>query len=188
MDKAAVEQTFTLAALESLNAFPIRPAGLALVSLAENVTFRVTDSNDGAAYVLRLHRPGYHTLDELNSERMWIRALTGAGIAVPRPLAARDGRDYVAVFIPATGQQRYAGMSRWSEGELLADVLRYTRNVDIFENYFEQLGSIAAAMHDQASSWRAPSIFKRHALDRNGLVGKAPFWGPFWEHPALSGV
>ena len=59
--------------------------------LAENVTFKVTD-RAGSAYVLRLHRPGYHTLDELVSERAWIRGLAEAGIDVPTGLPARDGR------------------------------------------------------------------------------------------------
>jgi Ser/Thr protein kinase RdoA (MazF antagonist) len=185
MDKAAAEKAYAPAALESLDAFAIGPAQLQLVSLAENVTFRVTDRND-TVYVLRLHRPGYHTLDELNSERVWIRALADAGIAVPRPLVARDGRDYVAVSVAVTGERRYAGMSHWTEGELLANVLRHSRNVGEHDAYFAQLGSIAASMHNQANRWRVPSSFKRHALDSDGLVGDAPFWGPFWEHPVLS--
>jgi Ser/Thr protein kinase RdoA (MazF antagonist) len=169
-----------------LDAFPIESAGLELVSVSENVTFRVRDANDGAAYVLRLHRPGYHSLDELMSERVWIRALGDAGIAVPSPLTARDGREYVAVSISATGERRYVGVSRWTEGRLLADVLRQTENVGEIEGYFEQLGVLAATMHNQASGWRVPADFRRHALDSDGLMGEAPFWGRFWEHPELS--
>ena len=62
---------------------------LDLVSVSENATFRVTDRRDGVAYVLRLHRPWYHTHDELIAERIWIRALGAAGIAVPTPLPRR---------------------------------------------------------------------------------------------------
>jgi Ser/Thr protein kinase RdoA (MazF antagonist) len=186
MDKAAASEAYTPAAREALNAFPIDPTGLELVSVSENVTFRVHDATDGAAYVLRLHRPGYHSLDELVSERTWIRALADAGIAVPPPLNARDGRDYVGVSIAATGEHRYAGVSRWTEGRVLAEVLRQSESVGEVERYFEQLGVIAAAMHDQASGWRTPADFRRHALDTDGLMGEAPFWGRFWEHPGLS--
>src|SRR5436190_18703761 len=122
MDKEAIGRTFMPAAQVALKSFPIDAGDLTLVSMAENVTFKVTD-REGGAYVLRLHRPGYHTLDELVSERAWIRALAEAGIDVPDAVAARDGRDYVAVTIPATGEQRYAGMLRWTEGRLLSDVL-----------------------------------------------------------------
>jgi Ser/Thr protein kinase RdoA (MazF antagonist) len=185
MDKEAIGRTFMPAARAALEFFPIDAADLTLVSLAENVTFKATD-RDGSAYVLRLHRPGYHTLDELVSERAWIRGLAGAGIDVPGGVSARDGRDYVAVTIPATGEQRYAGMLRWTDGRLLSHVLAETSDDTVVEDYFAQLGSLTAAMHNQASTWQPPPGFQRHALDSEGLMGEAPHWGPFWEHRSLS--
>lgn len=186
MDRETVDRTFTPAARDVLEAFPIDAGDLALVSLAENVTFKVVDRRDGGAYVLRLHRPGYHTLEELVSERSWIRALADAGIEVPSALPARDGRDYVPVTIPATGEQRFAGMLRWTNGRLLSDVLAETSEDSVVENYFAQLGALTASMHDQASAWQVPPGFRRHALDADGLMGDAPHWGPFWEHRSLS--
>lgn len=185
MDKEAIGRTFTPAAQAALKSFPIDPVDLTLVSLAENVTFKVTD-RAGSAYVLRLHRPGYHTLDELVSERAWIRGLSQAGIDVPDAVSARDGRDYVPVTIPATGEQRYAGMLRWTEGRLLSHVLAETSDERVVEGYFAQLGALTAAMHIQASAWRPPAGFTRHALDSDGLMGAAPHWGPFWEHRSLT--
>jgi Ser/Thr protein kinase RdoA (MazF antagonist) len=186
MDREAVDRTFTPAARAALDAFPVDAGDLALVSLAENVTFKVADRRDGGAYVLRLHRPGYHTLDELVSERTWIRALAEAGIDVPRPVSACDGRDYVRITIPVTGEQRFAGMARWTGGRLLSDVLAETGDLSVIEDYFTQLGTIVASMHNQASAWQPPPAFRRHALDRDGLMGDAPHWGPFWEHRSLS--
>ena len=186
MDKEAIGRTFTPAARAALEAFPIEAGDLTLVSLAENVTFKVADRRDGSAYVLRLHRPGYHTLDELVAERAWIRALAEAGIDVPSAVSARDGRDYVPVTIPATGEQRFVGMARWTEGRLLSDVLAETSDNRVIEDYFAQLGALTAAMHNQASTWRPPTGFRRHALDSDGLMGQAPHWGPFWEHRSLS--
>lgn len=186
MDKEAVERIFEPAARAALNAFPIDWSDLALISLSENVTFKVSDRQDVRAYVLRLHRPGYHTLDELVSERAWIRALGEAGIDVPTPVLARDGRDYVPVVIPATGERRFAGIAQWTEGRLLSEVLAETTDNRQVENYFAQLGTLTASMHDQASAWRPPPGFKRHALDSDGLMGEAPHWGPFWEHASLT--
>jgi Ser/Thr protein kinase RdoA (MazF antagonist) len=186
MDEETADRTFTPAALAALQSFPVDASDLTLISLAENVTFRVRDRRDGGAYVLRLHRPGYHTLDELVSERSWIRALAEAGIDVPGSVSARDGRDYVPVTIPATGEQRYAGMVRWTEGRLLSDVLAETTDQGVVGNYFAQLGALTASMHNQAGAWRPPPGFTRHALDHDGLMGDAPHWGPFWEHRSLS--
>src|SRR6185312_16872638 len=123
---------------------------------------------------------------ELVSERAWIRALADAGIDVPSPVPTRDGRDYVPVTIPATGEQRFAGMLRWTEGRLLSHVLAETSDPTVIEDYFAQLGALTAAMHNQASAWRPPPGFTRHALDSDGLMGDAPHWGPFWEHRSLT--
>ena len=186
MASGAPGENFTPAAWDALKAFPVDPVDLKLVALSENVTFRVTDRRDGRAYVLRLHRPGYHSQAELDSEPMWTRALNQAGIPAPVALSAHDGRHYVPVSVAAIGEQRLAGMAHWTEGELLSDVLDRTKDMAAVAGYFRQLGGMVAAMHNQASGWRPPVGFTRHVLDVDGLMGEAPFWGPFWDHPAFS--
>ena len=114
------------------------------MSLAENVTYRVVDRRDGAAYALRLHRPWYHTHDELISERAWVRALADAGIAVQMPVRTRDGQEYASVTIPGTGEKRFAGLARWTTGRVLAEVLRETTDTAIAEQHFAQLGAVTA--------------------------------------------
>ena len=150
MDDASVSAAYLTAAHEALRAFPIEPAEVSFVSLSENVSFRVTDARDRADYVLRLHRPTYHTLEELEAERVWIRALAEAGIAVPSPLTTRDGREYTTVAIAATGERRHVGLARWTTGDVLAERLRHSEDVGLIEGYFGQLGAIMAAMHNQA--------------------------------------
>ena len=49
MGDETVDRTFTPAAHAALAAFPIEARDLTLVSLSENVTFRVTDGRDGRA-------------------------------------------------------------------------------------------------------------------------------------------
>ncbi|MPZ33647.1 MAG: phosphotransferase [Rhodospirillales bacterium] len=177
---------FRPAALAALRAFPIEPDGLELVSLAENVTYRVVDRRDGVAYALRLHRPWYHTLDELVSERAWVRALAEAGIAVQAPVRAREGQEYAAVTVPGTGEKRFAGLARWTTGRVLAEVLRETTDMQIAEHHFTQLGALAASLHDQAATWQPPATFTRNALDADGFMGSTLHWGPFWDHQGLS--
>lgn len=177
---------FRPAALEALKAFPIEPDGLELKSLSENITYRVVDRRDGLPYVLRLHRPWYHTHDELVSERDWIRALDEAGIAVQAPMRTRDGQEYAAIIIPATRERRFAGLARWTTGRVLAEELRETTDTGLIVRRFEQLGALTASLHNQAAAWRPPAAFRRHALDADGLMGGTPHWGPFWDHGGLS--
>jgi Ser/Thr protein kinase RdoA (MazF antagonist) len=173
------------AAEAALRAFPITPGTLTFVNVSENVTFKVTDARDGAAYVLRLHRPWYHDHQALKSERVWIRALAEAGVGVPPPVPTRDGEDYVRVAT-ADGEQRWAGLARWIDGEILAEVVDRETDPAALAACFESLGGIMAALHDQSEAWTPPEGFKRHVLDEAGLLGEAPFWGPFWDHPILS--
>ncbi len=185
MDRAAAARAYLPAARQAIAAFPVRPADLTPVWISENVTFRVTDARDGAAYALRLHRPGYHDLPALTSERVWTRALAAAGIGVPAGVRTLAGDDFAPVHIPHAGETRFAGLTAWTEGEVLADRLEREGLGDA-PGRFRRLGAVIAALHTQAAGWTPPGGFTRHALDTAGLMGEAPWWGRFWESPALS--
>jgi Ser/Thr protein kinase RdoA (MazF antagonist) len=43
-------------------------------------------------------------------------------------------------------------------------------------------------MHKQSTLWKEPPGFTRQRLDLDGLLGEAPRWGRFWEHPDLTEV
>lgn len=183
---AAAEQAYAPAARQALAAFGIEASDLRFVYLSENVTFRATEARSGARLVLRLHRPWYHDIAALRSEHLWTRALTQAGIAAPEPLVTPDGQSFVQVEIPAMGEQRWAGLARWVEGELLAEVVAQESDTAVIAGYFAQMGALLAALHNQATAWLPPPGFRRHALDADGLMGPAPFWGPFWDNAAFS--
>ena len=174
------------AALEALKAFPVTPDQVELVSLSENVTFRVTDSATGTAYVLRLHRPGYQTLAGLNAERAWTRALSKAGIATQRGVRTRGGDYFHEVEIGHTGERRFAGMTEWTEGTLFGDHLSDNAGTTERKRCFQQIGALAARIHNQSSAWTPPDDFERPHYDSDGLLGEHPHWGRFWEHPNLT--
>ena len=166
-----------------MDAFGLAGSALSPVAVSENVTFRV-DGLDGDAYVLRLHRPGYHSLAELDSERAWTAALAGAGMEVPRGVTTNGGRHYVEV-VAADGERRYAGVTRWIEGTPLGRVLG-AADADEHLPHFDAIGAIAATVHNQSSGWAAPEGFTRHAFNGEGFFGETPFWGRFWDSPLLS--
>lgn len=172
-------------ARQALQQYPIKAADISLLARAENISFKVADES-GELYTLRLHRPAYHTLEELKSERMWTKALLQAGIHVPEPISTRDGRDHVDVDIPQLGEHRYASLSRWAPGEPLMRLIREGHSQAQLEMYFRKLGGLIATMNNQATQWHPPAEFKRHALDADGLMGTQPFWGKFWERSDLS--
>jgi Ser/Thr protein kinase RdoA (MazF antagonist) len=172
-------------ARSALNEWDLDVAEIELETVSENTVFRVVTA-DAENYVLRVHRPGYHTFEELKSEHMWTKALNATGISAPVPKHARDGRDYVEVPVPGSNDSRYVGIAHWIEGIPLASILENEKDETVIIDYFRQLGNFAATIHDQSSAWTIPPDFTRHALDADGLMGDTPFWGPFWESPELT--
>lgn len=161
--------------------WPIEARSMKFVASRENSVFRVTAAT-GDAYALRIHRPGYHTLEELESEIAWTTALRAAGIGTPSPIATRSGDWYAAVEYGSSGDRRFVGMMEWIDGVGLDAAVRSGDHLAIHR----ELGSLMAVLHDHAARWTPPSNFTRHALDGDGLVGDVPWWGQYWSMPELS--
>lgn len=158
---------------------------LNLVSISENTVFRACDSDD-REYVLRIHRLGYHTFDELVSEHIWTRALRDAGIEAPEAIPTARGDEYATVPVPGTGEIRHVGLATWAPGTALQRLVGSNGGNSAPPEHYESLGRLMALLHDHATHWNPPPQFTRHKLDADGLMGESPFWGCFWTHPQLS--
>ena len=67
-------------------------AELKFLSHSENTTFLASDPSTGARLILRVHRIGYHTPEEIRSELEWIRALIDERVIdTPKPIPDCDG-------------------------------------------------------------------------------------------------
>ena len=74
-----------------------RDSPLRLLSLSENATYLV---DDGDPMVLRVHRPGYHSLEAIRSELRWMAALREqTPVVTPELIPARDGSDVVSATV-----------------------------------------------------------------------------------------
>jgi Ser/Thr protein kinase RdoA (MazF antagonist) len=131
---------------------------LTLLNRSENETWRAGD------IILRLHRQGYHTRDEIASELAWLTALQDLpGLRAVKPLAGRhglvtelDGRVLVG-FAPIQGQELQPG--------------------DDLAKWFAPLGEITARLHLHARSWTPPPGFTRKRWDVETILGPRPHWG-----------
>jgi Ser/Thr protein kinase RdoA (MazF antagonist) len=172
----------------ALPEWDLRVAKIELVSRSENVVFRV-DTKDDRTYALRVHRPGYHTLSELESESLWTSALNEAGVGAPVAEPTRARNHYAVVSVPDTQEVRHVGLIPWFAGVPLNEMIDKAEDAadDVSRNsHFEQLGRLMATMHEQAVDWNPPADFERHSLDVDGFMGNAPFWGRFWDIPGLT--
>jgi Ser/Thr protein kinase RdoA (MazF antagonist) len=186
LESAAFLDEMRALALTALRDWDLEVANLAPIKVRENAVFRI-DLADGGRAVLRVHRSGYHSDAELNSEFIWMRALETAGIPVPRVIRSRHGRDFEVVAMPAIGGARQIDVFEWIDGRQLGSVESGIsgESAAIAEQY-QMIGAVAARMHNHAVDWQCPAGFRRHAWDAAGLVGEQPFWGRFWELAALT--
>lgn len=170
-------------ARRALEQWDLEVRDVKLVNRSENIVFRVTAA-DGGVFVLRMHRPGYHSYAELVSEQLWTAALGEAGIDVPVPHPTRKGEPYGQAAV--LGEIRQVGLLEWVEGETMGTLMAANADSTDAGHRFRQLGALLAAMHDQACRWQPPPTFVRPAVDADGLMGEAPGWGRFWEAAALT--
>ena len=172
-----------IAARSALKAFPINPTHVELISHSENHTFHVRDSKD-SSFVLRIHRPEYHTLEELQSEHLWTEALRATGIDVPVFVKTKECGGYTSVTLGGT--RRYAGMLEWVEGEPLSHLIDSEKDLTVLSHWYSILGELIATLHEHAVDWSIPENFTRHSFDLDGFAGENPFWGRYWEAPVFS--
>lgn len=161
-------------------------ATLAPIKVRENAVFRIDFAAGGRA-VLRVHRHGYHSDPELESEFSWLRALEAAGVRVPRVILSRHGRHFETVAFSGGGGSRQIDVFEWVDGRQLGSIEDGVGGgCGSLADQYRQIGAIAARMHNHTQGWRPPPGFRRHAWDAEGLVGEQPFWGRFWELDALT--
>jgi Ser/Thr protein kinase RdoA (MazF antagonist) len=161
----------------ALGRFGLDPNATAtLCNVSENHTYRIDDPATGSRFALRVHRPGYHSPGEIDSELTWLDALRADGVVeTPTVLPATDGRRVVSVRTPELGARNVV-LFEWLPGtEPDLD------GGDAATTQFETLGAISARMHRHSRAWRAPAGFSRPRWDYEHTLGPRGHWGPWRE-------
>ena len=79
-------------ASRALALYPISVRSVDFLNHGENATFRIEDGH-GRRYLLRVHRPDYHTPAAIEEEALWLEHIAaGTGLAVPVPVRSTAGR------------------------------------------------------------------------------------------------
>ncbi len=170
------------AVARALGAWPFDVSSIELLSVSENLVFRVALVDDSPV-VARLHRHGYNTLVELESEHAWVCAINESGsLAASRPIEAADGRSHVEVEV-ADGDRRFVGVVDWVDGRPLSRELEDAESADAVADWYREVGVVLGGLHRQSETWGRPSSFRRRSWDVDGMVGPDPEWGRFWEVP-----
>jgi Ser/Thr protein kinase RdoA (MazF antagonist) len=142
-----------------------------LLNVSENATFAMSDVSDGRELVLRVHRVGYSSAEEIRSELAWIDALRDAGvIETLTPVPGGNGEYVQTLTSPSGRPSRHAVAFERLPGK------EPDAGVDAL-SWFERLGEVSAKMHLHSKSWRLPAGFRRKRWDVEAMVGQNAYWG-----------
>jgi Ser/Thr protein kinase RdoA (MazF antagonist) len=167
-------------ARRALPRFGIAPAApLELIHHRENAVFRVEDPADGSRWAMRVHRPGYHTSDEIRSELRWMDALREAGVPTPRARPGTDG-DPLQHVTPSGGDTPLqVDVLAWIEGRSLA-----AGGEDL--EVHRLVGRTSALIQQHGRAWTPPPGFSRPVWDVDALIGPRALWGDYADLAVLA--
>ena len=161
---------------KALGLWGLEGANFVFVAGRENRIYKVT--HNGNSLALRFKRPGYRDRAELQSELDWLAEMARVGLSVPQPLPSLKGQ----LIEQVDGQ--YIDLITWMSGTPLGISRQPLQLLDPIDT-FSRLGAEMAKLHTACDAWITPSEFTRCVWDADGLLGKRPVWGRFWENPTL---
>lgn len=144
-----------------------------LIVLSENATYMVKNkkTNENAG-VLRVSRPGYHTLSELESEMNWLRQINDyTPLVVANPINGTDGKP-VQQVTGSDGNVYYCIICDYLPG-----IEPDESNAAKIVKDFEVLGETTAYLHRQASIWNGTKSIDRIEWTYDNIIGQTAAWG-----------
>lgn len=137
---------------------------------ADSANNRVEQLSGSEKYVLRVSRPGYHSLPELEAEMEWIQKISeDTSLILASPLVNEEGKRIVRVC--TDGQIFYGVLRQMLSGEHPGSTGVQT------EEEFEQAGEIAARLHEQVISWNGSMDLNRPVWDYESMLGSKGLFG-----------
>jgi Ser/Thr protein kinase RdoA (MazF antagonist) len=179
LDHDAFMRSIGLLAETALPRWGLDGARLTMINHSENTTYKV-EQPGRPPVILRVHRPGYHTVNGIRSELAWMRALQADdNVHTPQAIPARDGQDIQTVSHPSLPTPRNCVLFAFIEGE------EPRQDHDLTEP-FKRLGEVTARTHEHSRRWKRPPYFERTIWDFEHSLGAMPNWGPWLEGPDMT--
>ncbi|WP_440997723.1 phosphotransferase enzyme family protein [Arhodomonas sp. SL1] len=153
-------------------------ASARLLNVSENATYLV-ESPDGSKSVLRIHREDYHSERAIECELAWSQALRDEGyVNTPAAIPGANGKAVQSATSEELPNPRHMVMFEYVPGE------QPDENRDLV-GPFEELGEMAARLHEHAIRWPRPQPFKRLVWDLDAVYGSGATWGNWRRGPNL---
>ena len=144
-----------------------------MLNVSENATFLAEDPFLGKRVIFRVHRPDYHTEQEIESELKWISALQQENVVhTAAPMPTIQGN--LLHRIHDSEQERLIVAFEFVKGEepaIHGDLVPW----------FEKLGEVTARLHVHSRNWKRPEGFMRKYWNIDTMVTPEGYWGDWRE-------
>ena len=157
-----------------------------LIKYRENAVFAIR-STTGERFVMRVHRPGYRSDQQILSEIEWSAALRESGIFTPEVVPTTAGDLLSIVEVPGVPEARQCDLIAWVDGDPLGTLEGgVSGDEQHVRGCYKTLGKLAGRIHAHGRSWRSSPNFDRPHWSIAALIGDSPTFGRFWELDCMS--
>jgi Ser/Thr protein kinase RdoA (MazF antagonist) len=140
-----------------LSHYEIQDPQLTYHGFETNLLYRVTTAR-GEYFMLRLAYPGWRTLLDLQSEALWINALSrDTDIPVPKIKPANSGDLVLDIASPDVPDHWYMTLMQWVPGRLLG--------YHLTEHNLKKMGRLFAELHIHGAAWQPPANFTQRRFE-----------------------
>ncbi len=144
-------------ALAALPRFGLEGATCRLIGFSTNAIFDVRTSA-GAQFALRIASHGWRTLNDLQSEAMWLEALArDTDLCTPRVIRAVNDERVVSMQVDWVPAPLHITLTTFLPGVLLGKRLTETN--------LTKMGALFARLHQHGKSWQPPADFTTRTFE-----------------------
>lgn len=149
---------------------------------SENFTYRLESKKEGIQYALRVNRPGYHSMEELTAELVWMKALRAdTDIQMADVIPGKDGKLLQELSLSGTEDRYVCTLFSFVEGEGIRGIEK-----ERLVKYQWDIGAITAKLHNHAVKWNPDNTLPRFTWDWEDLFGPSSRWGEWEKNQKLS--
>ena len=155
---------------------------VSLLKYSENIIYKV-EFGKSEPVVFRIHRPGYHDIEELEGEIRWMDEIhKETDVELPVVYRGRNG-GFLQKMHTSGGVDVYCSVISFLYGNPLGELTD-----DLLLDGLKKLGEITAKLHVQSINRDKSVKIKRFSWDINNLFGDNGdgIWGTWRDFPGLT--
>lgn len=155
---------------------------VSLLKYSENIIYKV-EFGKSSPVVFRIHRPGYHDIEELEGEIRWMDEIhKDTQVRLPVVYRGRDG-GFLQKMRTSGGETVYCSVISFLDGSPLGEL-----KGEALLDGLEKLGEITARLHIQSINRDKSVKIKRFCWDINNLFGDNGdgIWGSWRDYEGIT--